>query len=170
MDNLHFKFKTNNFSDKTVIEWYIWMNIKDAFFWKNREIQKSDIYLDIPFFSDIKTTQRIITVYCPTNRYETIYVPVKFKKNSTVRDVLTQIKDFYNEKLTKEEIVGYYTDDSDQWAVAAKKKRSIRRYQLLGAKGFLDGKRNPFWCNGLVRFEGILFNKKDKNYYLGLGS
>lgn len=169
MDKLHFKLSKNAFSDKAKIEWYIWMNIKDAYFWKNQEIQNSSIYLDAPYFSDIKTSQRIITVYCPANRYETIYVPIKIKKNSTVREVLTQIKDFYNEKLTKKQIAEYYTNDSDQWAVAAQKKRNVKRYQLLGAKGF-NGDRNPFWCKGLVRFEGIFFNKKDENYYLSLGS
>lgn len=89
---------------------------------------------------------------------------------SSVKEVLTQLKGFYCEKITRDIINIEYDDDSSQYTEYAKKLPSAFRYQMLGLTGFNNDFRHPFSCIGLVRYEGVRYDINTKKYYLWLGS
>ena len=153
------------------------MDIQDARFWNDRQIQDPEIYLNKPFFDNFASTfkeKKYVYLDCPIDRHlELNTKELILDTRSSVKEVLTQIKEFYFEKITKEVIDKEYTNDTSHYADYARTMSEVFRYEMLGSTGFGpygDGARHPLFCNGRVRYEGFHYNKNTKRYYLCLGS
>ena len=171
---LYYKTDKNQFSDGASIEWYIWMSPKETYIWKNKIKQNITEYMKLPIFSN-KTSKDNYVLHLPIDRMGKMTESININKSkSTVKDVITAIYNFYNKNITKTKMSTIYSKYDEYFANLAKNKfakgLTVKRYEVLGASGFTGSKRNPFWCKGLVRYEGVKRRGKTNEYFLLLGS
>ena len=163
---------TNTFNDGSFIDWYTWMSVNETHFIHEHDgIVSPEKYMDSLFFGNGGKTYKM---QCPIRRYDDVkgkYITVR--GDMTVREVLQEIYNFYQEYVTPKEFKKYYDDNYVEDARDGfKQGKKFKRFELVGFEGFMfgdDNYGNLFLCSGLVGYKSVRKISGNK-YKLFLGS
>jgi hypothetical protein len=164
------------------IDWMIFEDLSSAYIFKNDESRPLNAaekeYMIIKMDPSVYT----IPLLVPIDRdaglpFETIQLP----NPCTTTQLIQQVYDFYQTPVDQEYLKKFEGSSEDNYLPACRESIEngdvVKRFQLLGLEhvGFpgmnlsVEERRCGFFCNGLVRFEGVLV-RKDGPARLMLGS
>jgi len=150
-----------------VVDWWVWEDINTAHVMND---DTSGVHKITPAeeVTEIipKNESDKITLILPISRYRENYTQIDLPTPIRLRFLLEQIYKFYDQNL---DLATFHTlkPTDDDYYIRVKKKlengHQVKILDLIGTRGVgpfpgsvPEGeRRSPFFCNGLVRFEGL---------------
>ena len=153
---MNFNIGTCEFSENEPFDWLIWEDPSEHI------MLQQEKYSKCLFFTDAIEK---IQLQIPVSRFCEVFKDIDINKPYTVLNVVTQIKDFYGSDISYADFQQTHKNVDDDYCKDARSRfnnnQKVTYFDLMGTKGYgpfcsLDGKyKNPFLCNGCVRFEGF---------------
>lgn len=157
MVNMTYNPSTNSVGDQYV-DWFVFEPVETAVI--GDRFITDDILLNEPLSG---------TLDVPVSRYATQFREINVDGITTLRQLLDAIYAFYNQDISIEDLTDHTVQEHDMYIKSAletlRRGENVKWLDLIGMRtyGFpgmpcgstdLADRRNPFLCNGAVRFEG----------------